>query len=150
MSKIRAQASLEYLMVIVLSLGIIIPATYMFFKYSYESNLEIIYSQINLAGRTMVDTAETVYFSGESSKIMIDMNMPSSIDRVYILENRELVFNITNNIGHSEIVFFSSVNISSLDCKDNVCMLTDIANEGIIKIKFQSVEGGNQVLITKP
>jgi len=143
----RSQSALEYLMIIALTLGIIIPTTYLFFRYSTESNTKILDSQINQIGRSMIDTAENVYFSGESSKIVLELNMPESVNSIYIIDNRELVFNTTTELGENEAVFFSSVNITSSNCQGSTCSLSEIASLGIKKIKFQSYS--NNVLISK-
>ena len=145
--KAKSQSALEYLMIIALTLGIIVPTTYIFFRYSTESNTKILDSQINQIGRSMIDTAETVYFSGESSKIILELNMPESVNTINIIENRELVFNITTELGENEAVFFSSVNITSSNCQGSICSLEEISGLGIKKIKFQSYNNGKQVLI---
>lgn len=147
---IKAQAALEYMMIVALTLGIIVPTTYLFFRYSSESNIKLIDSQINEIGRSMIDTAETVYFSGESSKITLEVNMPENVRDIYILSNREIVFNITTNIGETEVVFFSTTNITSSNCPTDVfCSLTDVAGFGLKKIRFQSFNEGKQVLISE-
>ena len=144
----KSQSALEYLMIIALTLGIIVPTTYIFFRYSTESNTKILDSQISQIGRSMIDTAETVYFSGQNSKIVLQLNMPESVNAINIIENRELVFNITTDIGENEAVFFSSVNITSSTCQGPICSLAEIAGLGIKKIKFQSYNS-SQVLISK-
>ena len=144
----KSQSALEYLMIIALTLGIIVPTTYIFFRYSTESNTKILDSQISQIGRSMIDTAETVYFSGQNSKIVLQLNMPESVNAINIIENRELVFNITTDIGENEAVFFSSVNITSSTCQGPICSLAEISGFGIQKIKFQSYNS-SQVLISK-
>ena len=156
----RAQSSLEYLMVIALAMGIIVPITYMFFQYSSESNVQIIDVQVTQIGRNIIDTAESVYYSGEGSKIVLEINMPENVMAVSIMKNRELVFNIITELGETEIVFFSSVDIpiTSDDllpaCVDNGnCVLSAIAGPGLEKIKIESVDdgsGGTEVIISKP
>ena len=145
----KAQTSLEYLMIIALTLGIMVPTTYLFFRYGSESNVKVIDSQINQIGRAIIDTAETVYFSGESSKVILQLNMPENVQDIYIIYERELVFNLTTTIGESEAVFFSSVNITSSDCLNEICSLREIAGVGAKKIKIESVNNGKEVLITK-
>lgn len=141
MTLTKAQSALEYLMIIALALGIIVPITYLFFQYGSESNAEIVDSQVSQIGRSIIDTAETVYFSGEGAKITLDLSMPEDVDDIYILSNRELVFKIAADIGETEAVFFSSIPIA----EDGD--LTDIAGFGLKKVKIQS--DGNQVLIGK-
>jgi len=155
----KAQSALEYLMIIALALGIIVPTTYLFFRYSSQSTAEIVDSQINQIGRIILDTAEIVYFSGEGSKIILELNLPKGVDDVYILDNRELVFEMTTEIGETEAVFFSSVDIPIIsgdlasDCIDNGnCALNDIAGFGLKRVRVQSIDdgmGGTVVLIEK-
>mgnify|MGYP001250252327 CR=1 FL=1 len=137
----KAQSAVEYLMIIALTLGIIVPTSYLFFRYSSESNVQIVDVQISQIGRNIMDTAETVYFSGESSKIVLEINMPENVVDVYILANRELVFEVSTEIGETDVVFFSDVPIA----EDGD--LSDIAGFGSKKVKIQS--DGNQALIGK-
>ena len=154
----KSQSALEYLLVIALVLGIIVPTTYLLFRYSSESNAEIVDSRIIKIGRSIIDTAETVYFSGEGAKIVVELTMPEGVDDVHILSNRELVFSITTEIGETESVFFSSVNIpitandgTSAECINNGnCDLSSIAGVGLKKIKIESliINDENQVNIS--
>lgn len=144
----KAQSALEYLMIVALTMGIIIPAAYFFFQYSSESSTQIVDAQINQIGRNVIDTAETVYFSGEGSKMVLEMNMPKNLEDVYILAKRELVFKITSDVGVTEAVFFSSVSIPIAEDGE----LSDIAGSGLKKIKIQSVadgKGGTEIRIGK-
>ena len=150
MIRLKAQSALEYLMIIALTLGIIVPTAYLFFRYSSESNVQIIDAQITQIGRSIIDTAQSVYFSGEGSKIILEINMPKNVDDVYILADRELVFEIISEIsptGESEAVFFSSVNIPLTEGAGD---LSSIAGAGLKKIRIQAVDdgsGGFEVLI---
>jgi hypothetical protein len=154
----KAQSALEYLMVIALVLGIIVPTTYLLFRYTSESNIQILDSQTTKIGRSIIDTAKSVYFSGEGAKMTLEINMPEGVDKVYILSNRELVFNLTTEIGETEIVFFSSVYINitsddtSAECTTSGnCDLSSIAGFGLKKVKIQSVmiDDVNQVRISR-
>jgi hypothetical protein len=139
----KAQSAVEYLMIIALTLGIIVPTSYLFFRYSSESNVQIVDVQVTRIGRNIIDTAETVYFSGESSKIVLEINMPENVEDVYIIADRELVFKVITELGETEIVFFSDIDIIIAEDGD----LTDIAGVGRKKVEIQS--DGNQVLIGK-
>jgi len=146
----RAQSSFEYMMIVALTVAIIVPMTYLFFRYSADSNARILDSQINQIGRSMIDTAESVFFSGEDSKIVIDLNMPENVNDIYIIDERELIFNVTTSIGENEVVFFSDVNITSDSCAAEICSLTEFATAGLKKVRFLSVTEGQEVLISKP
>lgn len=139
----KAQSAFEYLLVIALVMGLIVPITYLFFNYTSGSNIEIVDAQVNQIGRSIIDTAESVYYSGEGSKIVLEISMPENVEDVYILSNRELVFEMSTKIGETEVVFFSSVDIPIAEDGD----LTEIAGFGIKKVKIESK--GTQVLIGK-
>lgn len=139
----KAQSAFEYLLVIALVMGLIVPITYLFFNYTSGSNIEIVDAQVNQIGRSIIDTAESVYYSGEGSKIVLEISMPENVEDVYILSNRELVFEMSTKIGETEVVFFSSVDIPIAEDGD----LTEIAGFGIKKVKIESE--GTQVLIGK-
>ena len=147
MKRIKAQSAIEYLMIIALTLGIIVPTSYLFFRYSSESNIQIVDAQLTEIGRTIIDTAESVYFSGTGSKIVLEINMPKSVYDVEILGNKELVFRLFSEIsatGESEVVFFSSIPIA--ESGD----LTSIAGSGMKKIRIMAVpdqSGGTEVII---
>ena len=146
---IKAQSAFEYLMIIALTIAIIVPTTYLFFNFSSQSNAKIVDSQLNQIGRDMIDTAESIYFSGDGSKIVLDLNMPDKVNDIYIIDNRELVFNVSTTIGESELVFFSDINITSSNCQAQICLLDELTVFGLKKIKFQSINDGKQVLISK-
>jgi len=139
----KAQSALEYLMVIALVLGIIVPVTYLFFNYTSGSNIEIVDAQVNRIGRNIIDTAESVYYSGKSSKIVVELNMPENVEDVYIIAERELVFKVITELGETETVFFSDIDITIAEDDD----LTDIAGVGRKKVKIES--DGTKVLIGK-
>src|SRR3989338_8107354 len=143
----KAQPALEYLMIIALVLGIIVPTTYFLFRTASESNVKILYSQINRIGNNIIDTAETVFFSGEGAKIVLEVNMPKGITNARILANRELVFEIVSELGTTESVFFSSTTIPIISndptagCINNGnCDLSDLTGEGLKRIKIEAID----------
>jgi hypothetical protein len=139
----KAQSALEYLMVIALVLGIIVPVTYLFFNYTSGSNIEIVDAQVNRIGRNIIDTAESVYYSGKSSKIVVELNMPENVEDVYIIAERELVFKVITELGETETVFFSDIDITIAEEGD----LSSLAGSGLKKVKIES--DGTKVLIGK-
>ena len=145
----KSQSALEYLMIIAITLGIIIPTSYLFFRYSSESNIKIVDSQIGQIGRSIIDTAETVYFSGEGAKIVLEVNMPKEAEDIDIVVRRELVFKVTSILGTTEMVFFSSASVPiissdpSAGCATNGnCDLSVISGIGMKKIKIEAINDG--------
>ena len=138
---LKAQFSMEYLLIVALTFAIIIPTAYLFYNYSRESSQEITDAQITKLGRNIVDTAETIFYSGVGSKTILDLNVPDGVSDAKIIDGRELVFNITIPGGISEVVFFSSVNMSttSSNCVVNVCKLPDLSVSGLKKVKVEAL-----------
>ena len=140
-SNIRGQSSLEYLLVVAITFAIIIPAAYLFYSYSKESSQDIIDAQLAKIGRDIVDAAESIYYSGQGSKTVLEVSVPDNVDSASIIDGRELVFNITTEFGTTEVVFFSSVNLSTTgsNCVVNVCSLSVLGNSGLKKVKLEAV-----------
>jgi uncharacterized protein (UPF0333 family) len=137
----KCQSSLEYLLIVALTFAVIIPTTYLFYSYSKESGQELVDAQITKIGRNLVDTSETIFYSGDGSKTIIKVNMPDNVDVVTIVEGRELVFNLSNSFGVSEIVFFSLVNMSTDGsyCTGNVCKIDGFADGGLKNLKIHAI-----------
>ena len=137
----KGQASFEYILIIALTFAIIVPTTYLFYSYSKESAQEITDAQITKIGRSIIDASETIFYSGTGSKTTLDLNIPNNIINVAIIDGRELVFNVTTSSGISEILFFSSVNLTTdgSNCNINVCSIPGLPGEGLKQVKIESV-----------
>ena len=150
-SGVKGQVSFEYVIIIALTFAIIIPTTYLFFNYSKDSSQEIVDAQLTKMGRGIIDSAETIFYSGEGSKTLLEINVPKGISAASIVDGRELVFNMTTDAGTSEIVFFSSVNLTTdgANCVSNACSLPLLPEEGFKRIKIEAVNR-NSVSIEQP
>lgn len=136
-----SQSSLEYLLIVALTFAIILPTTYLFYNYSKESSQEITDAQITKIGRSVVDAAESIYYSGQGSKSVLELNIPDNVVSALIIDGRELVFNLSTESGVSEIVFFSAINLTTIssNCIENVCTLPELGSSGLKKIKLETV-----------
>ncbi|MBI2659215.1 hypothetical protein HYX05_03920 [Candidatus Woesearchaeota archaeon] len=135
------QSSLEYLLVVAITFIVILPATYLFYSYSKESGYEITDAQVTRLGRSIVDAAESIFYSGQGSKTVLELNVPDNVGTAQIIDGREIVFNVTTSFGVSEIVFFSSVNLTtaSSGCNVNVCNISGLAGSGLKKVKLEVI-----------
>ena len=135
-----SQSSLEYLLIVALTFALIVPATYLFYSYSKESSEEIKDAQITKIGKSIVDNAELIFYSGKGSKTTLELSIPDNVASAIIIDGRELVFNVTTNFGVSESVFFSTVNITTtgVNCNANVCLLPELASSGLKKVKIEA------------
>ena len=118
--QVKGQSSLEYLLIVALTFAIIIPTTYLFYSYSKESSQEINDAQVTKLGRTLIDTSESIFYSGQGSKTVLQLNVPDNVAGAAIIDGRELIINITTSFGTNEIIFFSSVNITTTSLNCNV------------------------------
>lgn len=137
-----AQASMEYLLVVALTFAIMVPTTYLFYNYSKESGQEITDAQATKIGRNIVDTSETIFYSGRGSKTVIELNVPDNIVAAQIIDGREFVLNISTTFGVSELVFFSAVNMTTdgSECIANRCMIPGLGNSGLKKVKIEAID----------
>ena len=106
----KGQISIEYLFILAMSLAIIIPGSMMFFRYSQESNEQLVASQINRIGTNVITTAEEIYTVGDGSWITLDVTIPQSAKDAYV-EGDDLVIEYRSSSGITEAVFFSDIDI---------------------------------------
>jgi len=137
----KGQASFEYLLIIALTFAIIVPTTYLFYNYSKESSQEITDAQVAKLGNEIVDTAESIFYSGQNSKTVLDINVPEKVESVVIIDGRELVIKVSSSFGVSEIVFFSSVNLTTIgaNCEGVVCRIVGLERPGLEKVKIEAI-----------
>lgn len=117
----RAQASVEYLMVVGLAFVIVMPMVYMFYSYTISTQEEVGMAKIHKIGVDMANAAEGVYYLGEPSRTTISVNMPELIYNVTVLGDydRLLVF-YYGDVGFNQpIVIPSKIPLDiNLDEKD--------------------------------
>ena len=142
----KSQASMEYLIVVGIAFLVMIPAIYFFFSFSRESGMEISTNQLDAIGREIVQTSESIFYSGAGSKTTLTLTMPEGLLSARIMDQRELVFNISTAVGYSELVFFSRVNLTSTsDCHLGPCVLPQVGSPGAKKVQLTALN--NSVLI---
>ena len=125
------------MLVIAITFAIIVPTTYLFYSYSKGSSEEVRDSQIINIGRSIVDTAQSIFYSGQGSKATIQLNVPDNIENAQIIDRRELVFKVATNFGTSDVVFFSSVKLTTdSGCTTSVCEIPKLASSGLKKVKL--------------
>jgi len=146
MGQNKAQSSLEYLLVVALTFAIIVPTAYLLYSYSKESTQEIKDSQITQIGKTIIDTAEVIFYSGEGSKAEIEVDIPDNINKAEIIDGREIVFNARTDFGNSDIVFFSSpsVKITPASCSSAAGEIVELKSSGLKRLKISSIREGDE------
>jgi hypothetical protein len=132
---------MEYLIVVGIALLFMLPATYFFFSFSKESGREISTSQLDAVGREIVETAESLYYSGAGSKTTLQASIPEGVLSASIVDQRELAFNISSAAGYSELVFFSRVNLTNAqqNCQLGPCSIQELASAGAKQIRLTAL-----------
>jgi len=94
--KRKGQTSFEYILVAAVIGITVLPAAYLFYKYSFSTADQIDKAQLDQLGRDIASTAEKIYYQGAPSRTELEARMPKGIQNVSILggwgKGQELVF----------------------------------------------------------
>ena len=107
----KAQVSMEYLVIVGFVAAITVPLIIIFNTHSTEINEDIISNQADQIATKIVDSAESVYYLGESSKLTFSVTIPKKIFSVEI-GNNEVTFIIKTSNGLDHIVKYCPVPIN--------------------------------------
>lgn len=138
----RGQISVEYLIIIGIALGILIPGVMFFYTYSQSNEGSTTNAHLNDVGLRMVGTAKSTYAQGIGAWQTLEITLPPDVTRVYVNDTELTIVYETQN-GISEAVFFSSVNMTAPNSDGNVT----VARPGVIRLRFMSQ--GSKVLINE-
>ncbi len=106
--KRKAQVSFEYIVIMGFVTFVIIGILGVSLIYSNSIKDRIKIIQINNFGNKIVSSAESVFYSGEPSKITIKAYLPENVISIEILENT-LFISFHLNSGLTKIGFSSEV-----------------------------------------
>jgi len=107
----RAQFAIEHILVVAISIMVIIPIVYFFYNYSVSQMDEVSMTQLNRMGNDILNSAESVYYMGNPSRVTLDTNMPGNVVNITIMGNKDLVFKALFNGRLSDVAFSSNVPI---------------------------------------
>lgn len=113
----KGQAAFEYILVAAVIGLMILPAAYLFFRYSHSSADQIDKAQLDQLGRNIVAAAEKIYFEGPPSRTELEARMPKNVLNVSVIGNwntgtQELVIISAGPNGVAEFPYPSKVNIN--------------------------------------
>lgn len=134
----RGQISLEYLMVVGFVVFVVILLLGLAIFYTATAQDSIALNQLTNFANKILNSAETVYFAGEPSRLTITTYLPEGVNEFSIQEN-SLVFNISTSSGITLTVFPSSV---PLDTSSTFNLV-----EGVKRL--QIVATSSNVLVTQ-
>ena len=107
----KAQISMEYLIIVGFVAAITVPLILIFTTHSSEMTEQIIANQADTIASKIVESAESVYYLGESSRMTLRVNMPKSISSI-LIGNNEVVFFVNKLNGVDQIVKYCPVPIN--------------------------------------
>lgn len=142
----RGQVSLELILVVAFTFAILIPGIYFFTSYSERSTQTLASTQFDRLGREMLSTAVKVSAQGEGTSIVLDVNIPESIEELRIAgdggaaRGDEIVITYYSGVGPSDAVFFApGITLSMLPDKGSI--FAGSPHGGRTRLRF-TVENG--------
>ncbi|MBN2454172.1 hypothetical protein JXB11_01365 [Candidatus Woesearchaeota archaeon] len=142
----KGQVSVEQLILTVVIMMMIVPAGYVFYKYSERSSRQIGESQLDRLGHEIVTAAERTYYMGEPSRVTLQGTMPDHVTSVRTYSEwdnsiNEIIFTVEVEGRESEFVYPSPVNLKGLFMK------TD-ASPGTKKVYIEAFRAADGTLFS--
>ncbi len=138
----RGQSSMEYLLIVGIALGVLVPAVFFFATYSNAQETSGIGAQIDEIGLAITTASSETYALGAGSRRQVEVSLPEGITRMSV-NGTELVIAYESSYGPSEAVFFSTVALNS------TYVTGDISTPHSGLARFRLVSLGPSVLITE-
>ena len=115
----RGQSSVEYIMIVAVSLLMIIPATILFMNYTSDSKTSVISSQVFKIANELIVTGEQMYSVGHNSWQTIDLLIPEDLVSVTVYNGSKSELVLSYGDPVSDVVLFSEIplfNRTGTDC----------------------------------
>ncbi|MBS3150717.1 hypothetical protein J4425_02855 [Candidatus Woesearchaeota archaeon] len=114
----KAQSAMEYVAIVGIVMIIMVPAAYLYVRYSGDSSDSVVNAKIDSIGNEIISSAEQVYSYGEESQKTIELSFPNGIEKVEFINN-EIIFHTINSKGNTnEIAKVSNVNLTGVIVAD--------------------------------
>jgi hypothetical protein len=134
----KGQVSIEYLIIIGVALGVLIPGILFFYAYSQSGTSATTNSRINDIGLQIVTTVKSTYAVGTGAWQTVEFIMPDTVTRVYVNQT-ELIFVYDTESGPSEAVFFSPINMTASNTDGNISSVHGGATKYRISSRGQTI-----------
>ncbi|MEM4268124.1 MAG: hypothetical protein QXK37_04825 [Candidatus Woesearchaeota archaeon] len=110
--KIKAQISMEFLLVFTFSLLLLLPAFYLMSNYIQDTSSSAVAYQVSQIGKIMVETAQTVHAHGKDARLVVEVEMPDYISGIKIINNNLVQIDYLFAGQENMYLSLSSVNIT--------------------------------------
>lgn len=113
----KGQAAFEYMLIAGVIGIMVLPAAYLFYKYSISSADEIDNAQLDKLGREIASTAEKVYYQGPPSRTELEGRMPKNVRNISIVGDwnsraQQLLIRAKSGDSVADFSYPTSVNIN--------------------------------------
>ncbi len=109
----KAQISVEYLIIISFVVLLLLTTLGLGLFYSAEIKDKIKFSQLERFAKKITTSAESVFYSGETSKLTFTAYLPEGIQSIQIMDAEKIIlFNVSTQSGATIIAYSSNVPIS--------------------------------------
>lgn len=131
----RAQISVEYLIVVSFVTLLVVALLGVALFYSASIGDQIRFSNLNRFAKTVVTNSEEVFYSGEPSRILLRIYLPSGVSSVSVDED-ELLFVVATHSGTNTISYSSAVPLQgTLSSSEGVKRIQLIAQDDHVLIQ---------------
>ncbi len=108
------QLSLEYILILAFTIGVLIPGIYFFYLYSQSTASGLSTTHYATIGKTFSSAAMQVAAQGSGSWKVLSVNLPDNVQNVTVAgDGGELVFTYLTKAGLNKAVFFTDVKLSA-------------------------------------
>jgi hypothetical protein len=148
--KKRGQFSVEYIMIVAISLLILLPGIYIFRNYAFESNDRMLENRLNEVANSILLRSKKMHYFGPPSKSIVEVEMPPGIGSMFIKNQGNeyyLGFIVLTSSGEKELLYDSNIPIKiaspvacSFTCDICTCFPENTYGEGLKNIKVESAK----------
>jgi len=139
----RGQASVEYLVILGITIGLSLAGVVYYFSYSQHENADATAEQVNTLGREVMNNVKNTFDAGRGTKRSVSMSIPDGVReiKVDVIDQRELVVQYETVAGTSEAIFYSNIPIETI-FSDGTLTYVERGN-----VVFEFISLGSSVLV---
>ncbi len=104
----RGQISVEYLVIAGFVMMLVIGVLGAGLVYSSRLQTDVNLNQLSTFANKVIQSSETVYYSGEPSRVSITAYLPNGISAIQV-SGTDMVFTVSTSTGRDTVSFTSSV-----------------------------------------
>lgn len=127
-SRKKAQAMVEYLMVIAIALLILVPTVIFFSSQTRTVTAEATFAKLDSFGFSLVELIDSMYILGEDSRTTLDINMPQGLQNITVINSTSGAYASGNDVVlevnlagiDSQLLYVSTYPFFIGNCSDGV------------------------------